>query len=85
MDTSSGHSDIKIKAVCVLKLYIHCFSWLLQKHSLGNIVCYFGRSNNTNTTSCTVHRYNSLDSLEMVQEKLISVVSQYEIKLVNDN
>ena len=56
-DTSSGHSDIKIKAMCVLRL--HVLVLLFQNHSYGNIVCNFSCSNNMNTTTCIVHGYNS--------------------------
>ena len=56
-DTSSGHSDIKSKAMCVLRPNLLVF--LLQKHSYGNTVCNFSCSNNINTTTCIVHGYNS--------------------------
>ena len=55
-DTSFGHSDFKIKAMCVLCL--HLLVLFLQKHNYGNTVCNFSCSNNINTTTCVVHGYN---------------------------
>ena len=53
-DTSSGHSDIKIKVRLHSVLVL-----LLQNHTYGNIVCNFSCSNNINTTTCIVQEYNS--------------------------
>ena len=55
--TSAGHSNSKIKAMCVLRL--HLLVLLLQKHSYGNIVGNFSCNDNINTTTCIVHGYNS--------------------------